>query len=214
MDPEIILFDEPTSALDPTMVGEVLSVIRTLAGKGLTMLIVTHEMKFARDVSTRIFYMDQGEIYEDGTPEQIFEHPRRERTRQFIRRLKVFSATIDTREFDFIGINSQLEEFGRKHLIPQKAIYCLQAAFEELCVQILLPILPEEMRMYIKIEYSEDTALAQMQVQYNGNAFDPAGSSNQPALALVRHAAKTMSYLGCLGPDGLNTVLLEIEAGN
>ena len=62
------------------MVGEVLAVIRSLAGQGMTMLIVTHEMKFARDVSTRIFYMDQGEIYEDGTPEQIFEHPRRERT--------------------------------------------------------------------------------------------------------------------------------------
>ena len=73
MEPEIILFDEPTSALDPTMVGEVLSVIRGLAGQGMTMMIVTHEMKFARDVSTRIFYMDQGGIYEDGTPEQIFE---------------------------------------------------------------------------------------------------------------------------------------------
>jgi polar amino acid transport system ATP-binding protein len=73
MKPEIILFDEPTSALDPTMVGEVLSVIRTLAQEGLTMMIVTHEMKFARDVSTRVLYMDEGVIYEDGTPEQIFE---------------------------------------------------------------------------------------------------------------------------------------------
>ena len=68
MNPEIILFDEPTSALDPTMVGEVVSVIRSLKEKGMTMMIVTHEMKFARDISTRIFYMDQGLIYEDGTP--------------------------------------------------------------------------------------------------------------------------------------------------
>src|SRR5699024_3732783 len=75
MNPQIVLFDEPTSALDPTMVGEVLAVIRKLASQGLTMMIVTHEMKFARDVSTRIFYMDQGVIYEDGTPEQIFDHP-------------------------------------------------------------------------------------------------------------------------------------------
>lgn len=85
MEPEILLFDEPTSALDPTMVGEVLSVIRSLARQGMTMIIVTHEMKFARDVSTRIWYMDQGEIYEDGLPEQIFHHPKRERTRIFVR---------------------------------------------------------------------------------------------------------------------------------
>ncbi len=71
MQPEMILFDEPTSALDPTMVGEVLQVIRNLAGEGMTMMIVTHEMKFARDVSNRVFYMDEGGIYEDGTPEQI-----------------------------------------------------------------------------------------------------------------------------------------------
>lgn len=71
MHPEIILFDEPTSALDPTMIEDVLSIIRSLAGKGMTMMIVTHEMKFARDVSTRVFYMDEGGIYEEGTPEEI-----------------------------------------------------------------------------------------------------------------------------------------------
>ena len=76
MDPEIILFDEPTSALDPTMVSEVLSVMRRLARDGMTMAIVTHEMEFARDVSNRVFYMDEGLIYEEGTPEQIFDNPR------------------------------------------------------------------------------------------------------------------------------------------
>ena len=75
MHPKIILFDEPTSALDPTMVSEVLSVINNLAKTGLTMLIVTHEMRLARDVSSRIFFMDQGGICEDGPPDQIFGHP-------------------------------------------------------------------------------------------------------------------------------------------
>ena len=84
MDPEILLFDEPTSALDPTMVGEVLSVMRDLAKSGMTMLIVTHEMGFARDVSTRIFYMDQGVIYEEGSPADVFNHPKRERTVEFV----------------------------------------------------------------------------------------------------------------------------------
>ena len=84
MDPEILLFDEPTSALDPTMVGEVLSVIKDLAKTGMTMLIVTHEMGFARDVSTRVFYMDQGGVYEDGTPADIFNAPKKPRTIDFV----------------------------------------------------------------------------------------------------------------------------------
>ncbi len=94
MKPEIILFDEPTSALDPTMTGEVLSVIRNLAKEGLTMLIVTHEMQFARDLSDRIFYLDEGRIYEEGSPDEIFLHPRQEKTRQFIRHLNVMDEDI------------------------------------------------------------------------------------------------------------------------
>ena len=86
MDPDILLFDEPTSALDPTMVGEVLSVIKDLAKSGMTMLIVTHEMRFARDVSTRVFYMDEGVIYEEGSPDEIFSAPKREKTREFLSR--------------------------------------------------------------------------------------------------------------------------------
>ncbi len=87
MDPEVLLFDEPTSALDPEMVGEVLSVIKSLAGSGLTMLIVTHEMAFARDVSDRVCFMDEGIIVEEDTPEIIFGSPRQERTRQFLTRV-------------------------------------------------------------------------------------------------------------------------------
>ena len=86
MEPEIILFDEPTSALDPTMVSEVLSVIRALARQGMTMAIVTHEMSFARDVSTRVVYMDKGIIYEEGTPEEIFDHPENPRLQAFLAR--------------------------------------------------------------------------------------------------------------------------------
>ncbi len=86
MEPEAMLFDEPTSALDPEMVGEVLKVIRDLADSGLTMLIVTHEMAFAREVADRIVFMADGVIEEQGTPEEIFDHPRSERTRQFLSR--------------------------------------------------------------------------------------------------------------------------------
>ena len=86
MDPEILLFDEPTSALDPELVGEVLSVMRDIAGEGMTMLVVTHEMAFARDVSNRVIFMADGVICEEGTPEQIFSSPKEEKTKEFLAR--------------------------------------------------------------------------------------------------------------------------------
>ena len=83
MEPKIMLFDEPTSALDPEMIGEVLDVIRNVAKKGMTMVIVTHEMKFAREVGTRMIFLDKGVIIEDGTPEEVMDHPKTERAKQF-----------------------------------------------------------------------------------------------------------------------------------
>lgn len=88
LEPEVLLMDEPTSALDPEMVGEVLRVIRDLAKEGLTMVIVTHEMAFARDVSNRVIFIDQGVIAEEGTPEQIFANPKNQRTRDFLSRFQ------------------------------------------------------------------------------------------------------------------------------
>ncbi len=86
MQPEVILFDEPTSALDPEMVGEVLSVMKSLAAEGLTMIVVTHEMAFARDISNRVVFMDGGYIEEEGTPDELFSHPKKERTKEFLSR--------------------------------------------------------------------------------------------------------------------------------
>ena len=86
MEPELLLFDEPTSALDPEMVGEVLSVMRELAREGMTMIVVTHEMAFARDVSSHVVFMAEGVICEEGSPKQVFEAPKEERTREFLSR--------------------------------------------------------------------------------------------------------------------------------
>lgn len=84
MEPKMMLFDEPTSALDPEMVGEVLAVMKELAADGMTMAVVTHEMGFAREVATRVFFVDQGEIMEQGTPDEIFGNPQNERTKEFL----------------------------------------------------------------------------------------------------------------------------------
>ena len=88
MDPEVLLFDEPTSALDPEMVGEVLAVMQSLAQEGMTMLVVTHEMAFARDVSNRVVYMNEGVICEEGAPEDVFGNPQKQETRNFLSRFR------------------------------------------------------------------------------------------------------------------------------
>ena len=121
MHPDVILFDEPTSALDPTMVGEVLSVIRQLAKDGLTMLIVTHEMRFARDVSTRIFFMNEGIIYEDGSPEQIFGHPVHSATKAFVNRIQKVVFEVDSDSYDFLQIHTGINQFCLKYNLSDKS---------------------------------------------------------------------------------------------
>ena len=209
MEPEIILFDEPTSALDPTMVGEVLSVIRALAGQGMTMMIVTHEMKFARDVSTRIFYMDQGEIYEDGTPEQIFEHPKRERTRIFIRQLKVLHVEKISRDFDFPAFMTRLEEFGRKQQLSQRQIYAMQLAVEEALMQKLLPAAGEveEMELSLDVEYSERENMVQMRFAYKGLSFHPFGGEEDLSGRMIKGMTKEIEHKFA---DGVNHFIISI----
>jgi len=190
MDPEIVLFDEPTSALDPTMVQEVLAVIKMLAKKGLTMLIVTHEMKFAKDVSNRIFYMDQGIIYDDGTPEEIFDHPQKDRTRQFVQKLKVLEKRIDSNGFDFMGFNSDIENFGRKHLLSQKAIYGVEVILEEICFNMLMDKHPID----FTLEYSEKEDELSVNLQFAGEKYNPLKNMDEVVESIVKNVVKSSNY--------------------
>ena len=200
MKPEIILFDEPTSALDPTMVGEVLAVIRALAQEGLTMMIVTHEMKFARDVSTRVLYMDEGGVYEDGSPEQIFENPRRERTRAFVKRLKTFELKIESPAFDFIEVSTDIEEFGRKQLLSQRQINNLQIVFEELCVQALLSQGDEVLPLRFSAVVSELDGSCEATIDYGGPEFNPfAEQADELSVKMVLGLTKEHLWSGDKG---------------
>ena len=157
MHPEVILFDEPTSALDPTMVGEVLSVMRQLAKDGLTMLIVTHEMRFARDVSTRIFFMNDGIIYEDGTPEQIFEHPIHSATKAFVNRIQKLVYEIDSDEFDFLQIHTGINRFCLKYNLSDKATLAYETV-KTVLFDLMRPVRPITLRL-THAELSGETAL-------------------------------------------------------
>ncbi len=178
MKPDVILFDEPTSALDPTMVGEVLSVIRQLAKEGMTMLIVTHEMKFAHDVSTRIFFMYDGYIHEDGTPRQIFESPVHSATKAFIQRIRKEVFEIDGPDFDFLGMHSAVSAFCHKYGIPEK---------EEKAQQLIGKMLDGAMAPYrpitVRITHSEQSLVTALDFMVEKMTATPLNDAHRSELS-------------------------------
>ena len=153
MEPEVILFDEPTSALDPLMVGEVLSVITELAKSGTTMLIVTHEMNFAKNVANRVFYLDQGGIYEQGTPEEIFDSPKRERTIFFINQAKEFKKTVDLTDINLPADIAELETFASHNQLNWNQIRRLENIYEEIITNLLPMAEPKISEIDVHITY-------------------------------------------------------------
>ena len=181
--------DEPTSALDPTMVDEVQAVIRELSTSGKTMMIVTHEMNFARAISNRVFFMDEGGIYEEGTPEQIFDHPQRERTRRFIQKLKVLEFDIDRNGFDFLSQGAEIDRYCQQNNMTAKEKYRICLALEELVQQILMPR-TDCTKIHVALEHSSRTGQTDLTVTYKGDRFDPRQSDNELSLAVLQSTAE------------------------
>lgn len=193
MEPEIILLDEPTSALDPTMVGEVQAVIRQLSAEQYTMMIVTHEMKFAKDVSSRIFYMDQGIIYEDGTPDEIFEHPQKKRTRAFVKRLRTLEYIITSKNFDLYDMNTKIEEFARKNLMTPLQVRHAQLVLEELLTHFIIHHTED---IHVHVGYFEVDGTVEITLHYGGEGYDPFSESETDDLAmlLIRQYVQAHEY--------------------
>ena len=139
MHPKIMLFDEPTSALDPTMVAEVLSVIRNLAGTGLTMIIVTHEMRLVRYVSSRVLFLEKGGIEEDGTPKQIFENSKSDSTRRFVHSIRDYGYTLSLDNRDMFEFSGGLDEFCKNQFMDRKTSMNCQLAVEEMVTSMFIP---------------------------------------------------------------------------
>jgi polar amino acid transport system ATP-binding protein len=195
MEPEIILLDEPTSALDPTTVSEVLAVIRRLARDGMTMMIVTHEMDFARDVSTRVLYMDEGVIYEEGPPQQIFGQPAREKTRAFIQRIRGHTHRITSPDYDLYALNAEIEAFCDKHILPRQLREELLLVVEEV-LQMYAPLL-KTTALDLAIAYSERTRELELTWESGGEPVDPLAPERLPdelGLSIVRNLTKDITW--------------------
>lgn len=194
MEPEIILFDEPTSALDPTMVDEVLSYIRQLASEGMTMMIVTHEMEFARNVSNRVFYMDEGRIYEEGTPEDIFINPKREKTKAFVGRLKNLHMETLVKNHKLDLAVGKIETFALKSRIAGRLAYRLHLLYEELVQGNLIQHLDPEDTIIVDLDYSEIYGTASVTVRYTGPKYDPLDDADMLSGRMITGISKTAEY--------------------
>ena len=190
MEPEVILFDEPTSALDPTMVNEVENTIKWLAANNTTMVIVTHDMKFAREVSTRIFYMDQGEIYEEGTPEEIFDHPKRSRTKAFIANEKVLDLIVKGDNYDFDKLIANIRDYCRNQKLDDRFSYNMTSIFEELAIQCILSH-KKDANIFFSVFFNGE--FLEYKVKFDGDRYDPF-SEDSISVRILGSNIKNYSY--------------------
>jgi polar amino acid transport system substrate-binding protein len=198
MEPEILLFDEPTSALDPTMVSEVLGVMTRLAREGMTMIVVTHEMRFARQVSSRVLFFADGVVYEDGTPDQLFDHPQRERTRQFIQQIHETTFLIENEQFDWYAMMAQMEQFCQHYnLSRQQTEGMFHVVDESLAILGIVP------GMQLTLAYSEQDETLQLKVNSLQPINPEAFSTDDIAVTILRNYSRDIHIEG----NTLNIIL-------
>ena len=170
MDPEILLFDEPTSALDPTMVSEVENTIKWLAESKTTMVIVTHDMNFARNIASKVIYLDEGEVFEEGTPEEIFDHPKRSKTKAFVSNQKVLELYLEGSHYDIESLMYTLQTYSESLKLSRHLYNNIVSVFEELIIQTIMTHKRDALVRYT-LFFDED-AIAYI-IKYNGDRFDP-----------------------------------------
>ncbi|MEI7982002.1 MAG: amino acid ABC transporter ATP-binding protein, partial [Bacteroidota bacterium] len=207
MEPMILLFDEPTSALDPTMVSEVLAVIRRLSREGMTMIIVTHEMEFARNISTRVFYMDDGLIYEEGTPLQVFDNPQKEKTKAFINRIRSLHFHVKGKDYDLYAMQGEMEVFCEKHMVSKRV-----AGYVLLIAEEILGIQNDFSDIDLRLSYSEKEGSVDLECLSTGAPVNPMKEElleDDIGLKLIKARCKSMDYRY---KDGRNMIFLKMKA--
>ena len=213
MNPKVMLFDEPTSALDPTMVGEVLAVMRMLAKNKLTMIIVTHEMNFAREVANRVlFFADHG-IYEQGTPKEIFDNPQKPLTIAFINKLKFFHYEIADKNFDLMQMQGGIWNFAEKYGFSRKKALNLQLCCEETVYEMLNGCYEDrdKINIIIDIIYSESKNQTKIKVSSGGKIYNLLEFENDLlehlGVTIINKIAKQVEYSY---EDNLNKITIQM----
>lgn len=173
LDPEAIILDEPTSALDPTTVGEVEDVISKLAKSGKTIIMVTHQLEFAKRVSSRVVFMSGGYITEQGTPEEIFDHPKNDVTKRFIRNLKCLDLEVTSKDYDFIEMMNKVRNFCNNNNLPREKVYSASLVFEEIVHNNLVKTIIDSSKILFTVSYDEKKNDIEIEIKYTGDKFNP-----------------------------------------
>ncbi len=190
MDPKVILFDEPTSALDPSRKSEVLSVIKELARQGRTMVIVTHEMQFARDVSTRVLFLQRGRIVEEGTPEQVFDHPRELLTQVFVNNLRSLIFDIGSPDYDLYKLNGEIEWFCQRNNLGRFYV-SLELIVEEMLTKMMPFTGPIHICVHCR-EMSREVSVEMVQERFSGQIVGREGT-DEISMMLLRGLCKSIT---------------------
>ncbi len=209
-DPEIILFDEPTSALDPRMVGEVQSVIAQLAMQGNTMIIVTHDMRFAKRIANRVFFISDGIIYEEGTPKQIFNNPQKEKTRQFVQNLSTIEYKFTMKTFDQHKIKSDIHNFNAKIGLDPDFSEKIEAAFEQFVVFNINDFRVLKPTIHVKIEYNEKKDKIYVTIDHNIEKKDFDLEESEISMNIINDVADKVSIKEYKGKSKVYTGSVEI----
>lgn len=194
MNPEILLVDDPTGVLDSSMVNEVLAVIRKIAQTGITMLIATHEIRFARDISSRVFYLDEGIIYEEGSPEVIFKKPVCKKTYAFIKGINMYNAEILKKDFDLYHFLCTVDDFVEKQTIPLKRRIELSLYLEEFVRNVLFATAS---KVNIAIGVSDEDNSIEINAEFDGpdrNPLDSVGHLGETSRKILAKYARGVEY--------------------
>lgn len=202
MHPDIVLFDEPTSALDPTMVGEVQGVMRTLTQEKMTMIVVTHKMRFARDISSRVLFLYDGVVLEDGTPEDIFSNPQRKETRDFVHRIRKLTFEIAGSDFDFYDMSSQIKQFCISCSMPEKMDPVTHV------VEEMLVIMQQFSKsIHIEVNHSDLDRTSTVVALHRGETLSPLDRDDTDELAAMIVRGMSKSIQTELTPEGVQLTI-------
>lgn len=168
MEPEVMLFDEPTSALDPTMVDEVETVIKRLVDSGMTSIIVTHEMRFARNIASNILFLAEGGVYEEGSPDQIFDNPQKDLTRRFIYRSRMYEEALNKTDIDIYELCSRIRQYAIAYGLTRKQ----SKGIEYFCEELIYPLIMFN-NAVLRIIADENRNEYSITVEFNGLNKDP-----------------------------------------
>ncbi len=212
MDPEVILLDNPTSRLDPIMKKEVHNVIRDLAKNGATLVLVTNELRFAREISNRVVYFDEHTVYEEGSTNKMYESPETEKARQFFKQFKLLGIDIDTIDFDFIGVSSRIDVFAENLNLSPKTANAMHVAFEELVDQIVLSTIKdrESFKLKTTFECDDKNSKIYFTCKYDGEEYNPLESDDDLAMMIINHSLNNLKYEYTSDSDYKNVVTAEI----